>query len=527
MENKINQNDKINNSNNCKPTLSKTLTGIVGLDDITFGGIPKNRTTLLVGAIGSGKTVISMACIVNGILSYDEPGVFMTFEEKKEELQLNLYTLGYDLETLINEKKLYIENLYIGHEAAQVTGKYNIDGLFVRIEQAIEKVKAKRIVLDSLDTLFSGLDSNILRGEIKRLFNWLKEKEITAIITAEIGQTQLTRMGLEEAIADCVIELNNRVSNQVATRRMRVVKYRGSEHNTNEYPFIINRKGIILYPLIDEEPQQKVSNERISTGVIEMDKMLENKGYYVGSSILIAGAAGTGKTSFATAFAVNTCKENKRCLYCTFEEAPSQLIRDMGAIDFPLNTFLDSGHLKFYFARPILQNFELHIMSIKTKIKEFKPDVIILDPITNIMVESINSDTTATLAQFIDFVKMSGDITILFTSVMTIKALSINPSYEGIFSMVDTCVMLQEKRIETVHVRRMYIMKSRGINNSKEEKEFIITDKENTISPNNKMVISNNEPVKKDPIISRENKPSVSANLSSIAQNENGKNLVK
>ena len=527
MENKINQNDKINNSDNGKPTLSKSLTGIVGLDDITFGGIPKNRTTLLVGAIGAGKTVLSMACIVNGIVSYNEPGVFMTFEEKKEELQLNLFTLGYDLETLINEKKLYIENLYIGHEGTQVTGKYNIDGLFVRIEQAIEKVKAKRIVLDSLDTLFSGLDSNILRGEIKRLFNWLKEKEITAIITAEIGQTQLTRMGIEEAIADCVIELNNRVCNQIATRRMRIVKYRGSDHNTNEYPFIINSRGIIIYPMVEEEPQQKVSFERISTGILEMDKMLENKGYYVGSSVLIAGAAGTGKTSFATAFAVNTCRNNKRCLYCTFEESPSQLIRDMGAVDFPLNTFLDSGHLKFYFARPILQNFELHIMSIKTKIKEFKPEVIILDPITNIMVESINSDTTATLTQFIDFVKMSGNITILFTSAMTSEALSINPSYEGIFSMVDTCIMLQEKRIENLHIRRMYIMKSRGINNSKEEKEFIISANENSIYPNNKMVISNNESFKKSSIMKRENKPSLSANLSSIAQKENSKKQVK
>ena len=513
MEKNIKQEEELSISNNYNPTLSKTLTGIKGLDDITFGGIPKNRTTLLVGAIGAGKTILSMACIVNGIISYDEPGVFMTFEEKKEELQLNLFTLGYDLEKLVAEKKLYIENLYIGHEATNVTGKYNIDGLFVRIEQAIEQVKAKRIVLDSLDSLFSGLDSNILRGEIKRLFNWLKEKKITAIITAEIGQTQLTRMGLEEAIADCVIELNNRVSNQITTRRIRIVKYRGSDHNTNEYPFVINNKGIILYTLIEEEPQQNISNERISTGVLEMDKMFENKGYYVGSSILIAGAAGTGKTSFATAFAVNTCSNNKKCLYCSFEESPSQLMRDMDSIDFHLNTFIDSGYLKFYFARPTLQNFELHIMSIKTKIKEFKPDIIILDPITNIMVESINSDATATLTQFIDYVKKTGKITLLFTSALTTEALSINPSYEGIFSMVDTCVMLQEKRIENHHIRKMYIMKSRGINNSKEEKEFIISSKEVSLLPNNKMIISDNEKFKKSPITQRDKKTSLSVNL--------------
>lgn len=522
MADKINKDEELRNSKFVKSVLSKTLTGVNGLDDITYGGIPKNRPTLLVGAIGAGKTVLSMAFIVNGILRYDEPGVFMTFEEKTDELQLNLLTLGYDLATLISDNKLYIENLCIGQEGIQVTGKYNIDGLFVRIEQAIEQVKAKRIVLDSLDTLFSGLDSNILRGEIKRLFTWLKEKEITAIITAEIGETHLTRMGIEEAIADCVIELNNRVTNQISTRRMRIVKYRGSEHSTNEYPFIINSRGIILYPIIDEEPQQKVSKERISTGIIQLDEMLENKGYYVGSSILVAGAAGTGKTSVATSFAFKACRNNKRCLYCTFEESPNQLIRDMGVVGFDLDVFIKSGNLKFYFARPTLLNFELHMMSIKAKIKEFKPDVIILDPVTNIMVESVNSDTTTTLTQFIDFVKMEENITILFTSAMTSEVLLVNPSYEAIFSMVDTCIMLQEKRVEMVHHRRMFIMKSRGINNSKEEREFLISAKENSIIPNSKMVISDNGSFQKLSTEIEGSKSPFEANLVSITGNGHG-----
>ncbi len=515
----IHENEELDDCKTIKTVLPKTLTGINGLDDITLGGIPQNRTTLLVGAIGAGKTVLSMAFIVNGILKYNEPGVFMTFEEKADELQINLLTLGYDLATLISDKKLYLENLYIGNEGIQVTGKYNIEGLFVRIEQAIEKVKAKRIVLDSLDTLFSGLDSNILRGEIKRLFTWLKEKEITAIITGEIGETHLTRMGIEEAIADCVIELNNRVCNQISTRRMRVVKYRGSDHSTNEYPFVINNKGIIIYPIIDEEPQQEASRERISTGIFQLDQMLENKGYYVGSSILIAGAAGTGKTSLAAAFAASVCKNNKRCLYCSFEESPNQLIRDMGAIGFPLESYVNSENLKFYFARPTLQNFELHIMSIKSKIKEFKPDVIIMDPITNIMVESINSDTTATLNHFIDFVKMEKNITILFTSAMTTEVLLINPSYEGIFSMVDTCIMLQVRRIEMIHVRSLFIMKSRGINNSKEEKEFLISAKENIVIPNSRMVISENGIAQKSQMNSTENSITLQPNLISIIGN--------
>ncbi|MGZ4057357.1 MAG: circadian clock protein KaiC, partial [Bacteroidia bacterium] len=278
----------------------KALTGIQGLDDITTGGLPRNRPTLLLGNTGCGKTIMAMEFIVNGIVKYDEPAVFMAFEEKTEELVVNVKSLGFDLNKHLAANKIYLEHVQLSRELIMETGKYDIEGLFVRLGQAIDKVKAKRVVLDSLDTLFYGLDYKILRSEFKRLFSWLKEKKVTAIITAEIGDTFLTRHGLEEYVADCVIVLDNRVANQITTRRLRIVKYRGSLHGNNEYPFIIEDKGITVLPIISEALQQKSSTIKISSGIKELDEMLGGKGFFVGSSILISGTAGTGKTSIAS-----------------------------------------------------------------------------------------------------------------------------------------------------------------------------------------------------------------------------------
>ncbi|MFN2440631.1 MAG: circadian clock protein KaiC [Chitinophagaceae bacterium] len=318
-----------------KPTnfkFPKSPTGIKGLDDITTGGIPKNRPTLLLGDTGCGKTTMAMEFLVKGMVLFDEPAVFMAFEEKTDELVMNVKSLGFDLEKHLANNKIYLEHIQIDQDKLLKTGKYDIEGLFVRLGQAIDKVKAKRVVLDSLDTLTYGLDYKILRSEFRRLCSWLKAKKVTAIITAEIGDTFLTRHGLEEYVADCVIVLNNRVTDQVATRRLRVIKYRGSIHGSSEYPFTIEENGITVFPIISEPLEQKVSSKIIPTGIRDLDEMLGKKGYYAGSSVLVSGTAGTGKTSIVAAFAVNVCKEKKHCLYCAFEEPPAQVIRNMRSI---------------------------------------------------------------------------------------------------------------------------------------------------------------------------------------------------
>ncbi len=322
----------------------KSPTGIKGLDDITTGGLPKGRPTLLLGNTGCGKTTMAMEFIVNGIVKYDEPAVFMAFEEKPEELILNVKSLGFDLEAHLAANKIYLEYVQIKRGMHEI-GKYDIEGLFVRLGQAIDKVKAKRVVLDSLDTLFFGLDYKILRPEFTRLFYWLKERGVTAIITAEIGDTFLSRHGVEEYVADCVIVLDNRLENQVATRRLRVVKYRGSTHGGSEYPFTIEENGINVFPIINEPLEQKVSSKIISSGISDLDGLLGKKGFYVGSSILVSGTAGTGKTSIAAAFVVNVCKEKMHCLYCAFEESPAQVTRNMKSVGFNLDPFVESGHL--------------------------------------------------------------------------------------------------------------------------------------------------------------------------------------
>lgn len=476
------KNSNANHENTNRFEITKAKTGIQGLDDVTYGGIPENRPTLVVGNVGTGKTVMAMGFIINGITMYDEPGVFMTFEEKTDELKVNMISMGYELDKFISENKLYLERLHVDQMEIQETGRYNIDGLFVRLGAAIEKVKAKRIVLDSLDTLFTGLDDKILRAEFKRLFFWLKEKKVTAIITAEVGKFFLTRFGLEEIVADCVIELNCRVHNQIATRRLRIVKYRGSYHSINEYPFTLDQKGITILPIVSESPQFIVSSARISSGIREIDEMLENKGFYVGSSILVSGSAGTGKSTLVSAFAEDACKKNNKVLYCAFEEAPNQIIRNMETVGIHLKNHIDSGNLRFYYSRPTLQNLELHLITIRKIIKEINCTVVVLDPITNIMYEDINSDMRTMLIRFIDYLKME-QITVMLTATITTTSLQLIQSHEGISSIVDLCIMIEEKYIKNRHKKFLYVIKSRGINNSKKDYELLIDPGGISVSP--------------------------------------------
>ena len=459
----------------------KSPTGIHGLDDITGGGLPKNRPTLLLGNPGCGKTIMAMEFIVNGIILFNEPAVFIAFEERSEELISNVKSLGYDLEEYIAANKLYLEDVRIHQEVTQ-SGNYTIEGLFVRLEQAIKKVKAKRIVLDSLDALFNSLDYKILRSEFIKLFSWLKEKKVTAIVTGETGDAFLTRYGLEEYVADCVIALDNRVTNQITTRRLRIIKYRGATHGNNEYPFIIEEKGITVFPIISEAFQQKSSSERISSGIKDLDEMLDKKGFFIGSSILISGTAGTGKTSIAASFAHSVCKAKQRTLFCAFEEAPNQVIRNMRSIGFHLEPLLKSGILEFYYSRPTLQNLELHFIAIKKIISRIKPAVVILDPITNLMTEGPNSDIRSMLTRFVDYLK-SQQVTVLFTAAITVGSIERNPSDEGISSMVDTWIMVQDIEVEEQRKRSLCVMKSRGMVHSHFVREFDISNKGITLSP--------------------------------------------
>ncbi len=476
-------------------TIEKTRTGICGFDEITFGGLPKNRPTLVVGGIGTGKTFMSMHFLLNGVNHFEENGVFMTFEEKTNELVTNFSNFNIDIDELIKKKKLYFEHLHIAQYELHESGKYNIDGLFVRIEHAVDTINAKRIVLDSLDTLFTNLDINMLRNEFKKLFFWLKEKKITAIITAEQGDIYLTRLGLEENVADCVIELTNRIISQISTRRLRIMKYRGSFHANNEYPFIIDNEGMNVFPIATNLIEYNISNNRVSSGIKSLDAMLDGKGFFVGTSVLVSGSAGTGKTSLAAFFAKSNCENKKKCLLCAFEESSKQIVRNMKSIGIDLEQYVTSKNLFFYYARPTLQNLELHFMRIKSIIEVEKPDVIILDPITNLMTEGLNSDVRSMLTRFIDYLKTL-QISVMFTAAITLKSIVINPSDEGISSMVDTWIMVEDIVTNNKRNRIIYILKSRGMPHSKDVKAFVISndgidiyelDKiENNVLPENK-----------------------------------------
>ena len=469
--------NKINKKQPVHIQIPKTLTGIEGLDEITGGGIPTGRPTLICGEAGCGKTLMSLEFIVRGALEYNEPGVFMAFEEKAEELAMNVGSLGFDLNQLQADKKLKVDYVHIDRSEIEETGEYDLDGLFIRLGYAIDTIGAKRVVLDTIENLFSGLSNQgILRAELRRLFHWLKEKGVTAIITGERGDgSSLTRQGLEEYVSDCVILLDHRVINQISTRRLRIVKYRGSVHGTNEYPFLIDDEGISVLPVTSLMLEKQVSSERISSGIPALDKMLGNKGFFIGSSILVSGTAGTGKTSIAACFAHEACNQNKRCLYFAFEESPKQIIRNMHSISMDLQKHVDSGLLEFQASRPTLHGLEQHLVAIHKIIKRFKPEVVILDPITNLITVGSVSEVKAMLIRLIDFLQEE-QITVMFTAL----ALNTNVSEqtdEGVSSLVDAWLLVRDIEFNGERNRGMYIMKSRGMKHSNQVREFIITDK--------------------------------------------------
>ena len=453
--------------------LPKSKTGIPGLDDITGGGFPTGRPTLICGSAGCGKTLMAMEFLIRGIVEFDEPGVFMAFEESKEELTYNVASLGFDLNKLVAANKLKLDHVQVERSEIEETGEYDLEGLFIRLGYAIDSIGAKRVVLDTIESLFSGLNNQaILRAEIRRLFRWLKDRGVTAIITGERGEGSLTRQGLEEYVSDCVILLDHRVIDQISTRRLRIVKYRGTVHGTNEYPFLIDAEGISVLPTTALELKYAASKEIIPTGIPQLDDMLGSGGYFQGSSVLVSGFAGTGKTSIAAFFANRACEQKKRCLYFAFEESQDQIVRNMESIQLQLSPHLEAGLLKFQANSPTIYGLEMHLVAMHKVIKAFKPEVVIIDPITNLRTVASCKDVKAMLTRLIYFLKSEG-ITALFVSEIKNTDL-LDPEDEGISSLIDTWLMVRDIEANGERNRGLYVLKSRGMHHSNKVREFII-----------------------------------------------------
>jgi circadian clock protein KaiC len=455
--------------------LLKSPTGIQGFDEITGGGLPTGRPTLICGGAGCGKTLFGMEFLVRGVTQFNEPGVFMSFEETNEELINNVASLGFDLEDLVKNKKIALDHVHIERSEIEETGEYDLEGLFIRLGYAIDTIKAKRVVLDTIESLFAGLPNQlILRAELRRLFHWLKDKGVTAIITGERGEETLTRQGLEEYVSDCVIMLDHRVTEQTSTRRLRVVKYRGSMHGTNEYPFLIDENGFSVLPVTSLGLNHIVTNERISSGITLLDKMLEGKGYYRGSTVLVSGTAGVGKTSIAAHFAEAACKRGERVLYFCFEESPNQLLRNMLSIGIKLEPWVRKGLLQFQATRPTFYGLEMHLAVTHKIVNAFKPDIVIMDPINTFVIGEKEFEVKTMLMRIVDFLK-ANRITALFTS-LTSNESTLESSDVGISSLIDTWLFLRDIELNGERNRGMYVLKSRGMANSNQIREFILTD---------------------------------------------------
>ena len=451
----------------------KCASGIRGLDEITDGGLPRGRPTLICGSAGSGKTLIAMEFLVRGAVEFGEPGVFIAFEESGAELAQNVRSLGFDIDKLVEENRLAIDYVHVERSEIDETGEYDLEGLFVRLGFAIDSIGAKRIVLDTIETLFGGLSNEaILRSELRRLFRWLKDKGITAVITAERGDGAFTRHGLEEYVSDCVIVIDHRVKKQICTRRMRVVKYRGSAHGTNEYPFIIEDDGISVLPITSAGLAYEVSDERISSGVSRLDAMLGGQGFFRGSSILLSGTSGTGKTSLAAVFADATSRRGERCLYVTFEESPGQIIRNMRSIGLDLRTSIDRGTLRLIGARPTRHGLDTHLALLDKWIRGFAPQVVIIDPISNLVDVGSVYETKSMLTRLIDHLK-SKQIASMFTNLTT-GGSALEGTDVGISSLIDTWLLLRDIEHGGERNRGLYILKSRGMDHSNQIREFLI-----------------------------------------------------
>ncbi|MCD6023185.1 MAG: KaiC 1 [Fibrobacteria bacterium] len=460
--------------------LPKCPTGIQGLDEITGGGLPRGRPTLVCGSAGCGKTLLAAEFLVRGAAMFGEPGVLMSFEETEGELKANVSSLGFDLDGLVRRKKILIDYVHLERSELQESGDYDLEGLFVRLGYAIDSIGAKRVVLDTLEALFACIPNEaILRAELRRLFRWLKDKGVTAVITAERGsgergREQLTRHGLEEYVSDCVILLDHRVCDQIATRHLRVVKYRGALHGTNEFPFLIGETGISVLPITSLGLNHRISNERIATGIPRLDAMLGGRGFFRGSSILLTGTPGTGKTIVAANFAQAAALRGERVLFFSFEESPNQIVRNMQSIGLRLEPLLAKGLLRFHSARPSLYGLEMHLATMFKEIAAFKPHVVVIDPITSLMDAGTGSESKGMVTRLIDYLK-AGQVTSLFTS-LTQGGHALQQSEAAMSSLMDSWLLLQDYEGNGERNRVLYVLKARGMAHSNQIREFLISD---------------------------------------------------
>ena len=455
--------------------LPKTATGIAGFDEVTSGGLPKGRPTLICGGPGCGKTLFSLSFLIYGA-GHGEPGVFVAFEETGDDLIKNVRSLGYELEAFVKRKKIAIEYIRIERAEIEETGEYDLEALFIRLNEAIKATGAKRVVIDSVETLFAGLsDTGVLRSELRRLFVWLKERGITAIITGEKGIQTLTRQGLEEYVSDCVIALDHRVSDQVSTRRLRIVKYRGSSHGTNEYPFLIDEDGIVVLPITSLQLVHNASMERISTGLPWLDQMFGGKGWFRGSSILISGTAGTAKTTIASHFLDTTCRRGERALLFQFEESPAQYLRNMRSTGLHLEGWARRGQLKVHAARPTLYGLEFHLATMHREVLKHNPTVVVVDPISSFTGGTFD-EVNGMLMRLIDFLK-ERKITSLFTHLIPGSGGNAEDSKIGVSSLMDTWIILRNTPPGHNGGRHLAILKSRGMSHSGELRAFELTNR--------------------------------------------------
>ena len=460
--------------------LPKVPTGILGFDEITLGGLPAGRPTLVCGAAGCGKTLFATTFLVNGATLYDEPGVFMSFEEREEDLEANVASLGYDLHGLVAARRLAIDHVRVERSEIEESGEYDLEGLFVRLGYAVDGIGARRVVLDTVETLFAGFTNpSILRAELRRLFGWLKERNLTAIITGERGEGQLTRHGLEEYVSDCVILLDNRVDDQITTRRLRVVKYRGSAHGTNEYPFLIDHQGISVLPITSSGTDREVEGGIVATGIAGVDDMLQHGGFYRGSSILLSGVAGTGKTTVATHFAEATCARGERCLYFALEESAREICRNATSIGIDLEQRADQGLLRFESSRPSLFGLEMHLARMHRSLELFRPATVVIDPLSAFRGSPVQVHTT--LLRMVDMLKARG-ITGLFTSLRTDGSIQ-EGTDQGLSSLMDAWIKLLDVEANGERDRVLYIIKSRGMNHSNQMREYRITGRGVVLTP--------------------------------------------
>jgi circadian clock protein KaiC len=455
--------------------LPKTPTGIQGLDEITFGGLPKGRPTLVCGSAGCGKTLLSMEFLVHGATEFNEPGVFIAFEETEEDLRKNVASLGYDLKELTNRNKLVVDYVHIERSEIEETGEYDLAGLFVRLGYAIDLIGAKRVVLDTVEAIFASLPNPmILRAELRRLFRWLKDKGVTAIITGERGDGTLTRQGLEEYVSDCVILLDHRTREQISTRRLQIVKYRGSTHGTNEYPFLIDEDGISVLPITSLGLLHKASSDRVSSGVPRLDTMLGGKGYFRGASVLVSGTAGTGKSSLAAHFVNAACRRGERCAYFATEESPDLIVRNMRSIGIDLGPWVKKGLLRFDATRPTFHGLEMHLLRMHKLVAETQAKVVVVDPITSYISLGDTLEVKSMLTRLIDFFK-AHQITAFFTS-LTEGGSALEQSEVGISSLMDTWILLRSIESNGERNRGIWVLKSRGMAHSNQIREFVFTD---------------------------------------------------